>query len=518
MSETERSILTHYPLPITHYPMKQLTLISRAALHGNRTAIISREGEFTYRQLLERSAKAAACLLEGKDELQEARVAFLVPSGFDYVATQWGVWRAGGIAVPLCVSHPPPELAYVIDDAQATIIVCHPKFASKLQPIAKTRGVRFISTKHLYDATETVLPQVDPQRRAMMIYTSGTTGKPKGVVITHNNIEAQVMSLISAWEWTSEDHILLMLPLHHIHGIINVLTCALWAGAICQMRHKFDAYEVWDRFIADNLTLFMAVPTIYVKLIATWKAASPNQRKVMSDACSKLRMMVSGSAALPVSVLEKWKKISGHILLERYGMTEIGMGLSNPLHGKRVPGHVGTPLPGVEARLVDEEGNVTSGDEPGEIQIKGPGVFLEYWQRVDATQNAFCDGWFCTGDMAVIENGNYRIFGRKSTDIIKTGGYKVSGLEIKEVLHTHSAIEECAVVGVKDSTWGECVAVALVLAPGTELTLEQLRTWGKERLAIYKVPSKMITVKELPRNAMGKVIKPEVVKLMSATD
>jgi malonyl-CoA/methylmalonyl-CoA synthetase len=351
----------------------------------------------------------------------------------------------------------------------------------------------------------------------LILYTSGTTSKPKGVVTTHRNIEAQVTSLIEAWEWTSEDHILHVLPLHHIHGIINVLTCALWAGARCQILPRFEAEAVWDRLIEDDLTLFMAVPTIYSRLIAAWEAASPERRRTMTAACAKLRVMVSGSAALPVPVLEKWQAISGHVLLERYGMTEIGMGISNPLHGRRVPGHVGTPLPGVEVRLVDDSGNEVPDGTPGEIQIKGPGVFLEYWRKPEATREAFRDGWFRTGDVAVLEAGSYRILGRSSVDIIKTGGYKVSALEIEEVLLAHPGIAECAVVGIADPEWGERVSAAVVTRDGEELTLEVLRAWARERLAVYKVPTRLLVVDALPRNAMGKVTKPDVARLF-ATD
>jgi malonyl-CoA/methylmalonyl-CoA synthetase len=228
--------------------------------------------------------------------------------------------------------------------------------------------------------------------------------------------------------------------------------------------------------------------------------------------------MISGSAALPVSVLEKWRAISGHTLLERYGMTEIGMGLSNLLHGQRRPGHVGTPLPGIEVRLVDEEGDEVSSGTPGEIEVRGPGVFAEYWGRPVATEQAFRDDWFRTGDVAVIEDGSYRILGRNNIDIIKTGGEKVSALEIEEVLLTHPGIAECAVVGVPDEEWGERVAAVVVTRCETELTLEELRAWARERLAVYKVPSRLRVVDSLPRNAMGKVIKPEVARLFQAKE
>ena len=251
----------------------------------------------------------------------------------------------------------------------------------------------------------------------------------------------------------------------------------------------------------------MAVPTIYVKLISAWEAATPREQQLLGEACQKFRLMVSGSAALPVSVLAKWKAITGHTLLERYGMTEIGMALSNPLKGLRVVGSVGTALPQVEVRLVDDDGNPVEPGVSGEIQVRGPTVFLEYWQRPEETKASFCQGWFSTGDIAVVEKGNYRILGRKSTDIIKTGGYKVSALEIEEVLRTHPAIKECAVIGIEDREWGERVGAALILQRGKDLTLEELRTWGKKRLASYKVPTRAVVVEDLPRNPLGKVTK-----------
>ncbi|MFB2918011.1 acyl-CoA synthetase [Aerosakkonema funiforme] len=493
-----------------------LPLIDRTHQNPNKIAIVAAEGAFTYHNLRQTSAQIATKLLDNIPDLQEQRVAFLIPSGFQYVATQWGIWRAGGIAVPLCVSHPRPELEYVIADSDAAIIIAHPDFEAVLRPIASERNLRFILTSETLPEEVALLPEIDITRRALILYTSGTTGKPKGVVTTHQNIQAQVTSLVSAWEWTSNDRILHVLPLHHIHGIINVLTCALWSGAECHMLSKFDAEIVGDRIIRGDLTLFMAVPTIYVKLIAAWENVERDRQQKISAGCAKMRLMVSGSAALPVRVLEKWQNISGHFLLERYGMTEIGMALSNALHGERFAGFVGKPLPQVEVRLVDENGELVPPGTPGEIQVKGAGVFGEYWQKPSATAKAFRDGWFCTGDLAVMENDNYRILGRISVDIIKTGGYKVSALEIEEVLRTHPDIQDCAVVGVADAEWGERVCAALVLKSGNNLTLENLRSWAKERLATYKVPTKIQVVEELPRNAMGKVTKPNVAKLFDA--
>jgi malonyl-CoA/methylmalonyl-CoA synthetase len=196
-------------------------------------------------------------------------------------------------------------------------------------------------------------------------------------------------------------------------------------------------------------------------------------------------------------------------------MTEIGMALSNPLDGERRPGFVGEPLPGVDVRLVDEQGRPVPEGTAGELEVRGPAVFLEYWQRPEETKAAFRDGWFRTGDMAVIDHGAYRLLGRTSVDIIKTGGFKVSALEIEEVLRTHPAIAECAVVGVHDHDWGERVSAAVELRSGAVLSLDELQQWAKPLLAPYKIPRALATVTALPRNAMGKVLKPEVVTLFA---
>jgi len=532
----------HYP-----HPMHELTLIERARSHADRTAVIAADGTLTYRDLLDASERVATRLLAGRSDLEETRVAFLIPPGFAHVAVQWGIWRAGGIAVPLAISHPAVELKHVIEDADADIIIASPDFEdlarsaleapdradSGRQTIGDSEQ-RFMSAEMVLAPTPrgaeghaAELPQVAEDRRAMIVYTSGTTGKPKGVVTTHANIEAQVASLLTAWEWSADDHILLVLPLHHVHGIVNVVTCALWSGARCEMLPRFDAEETWGRFIESPLTVFMAVPTSYRRLITAWEDAAPERQQQMSDACRRLRLMVSGSAALPVKVLERWLEISGQTLLERYGMTEIGMGLSNPLHGERVPGHVGTPLPGVEVRLVDDDaGVVEPGIEgtavehdiegiEGEIQVRGPGVFLEYWRRPEETREAFQEGWFATGDIAVLENGSYRILGRTSIDIIKSAGYKISALEVEEALRNHPDIEECAVVGVEDLDRGEVVCVAVEPREGSSLNLASLCAWAKERLAPYKVPRAM-RVAPLPRNAMGKIMKDEVAAMFAS--
>jgi malonyl-CoA/methylmalonyl-CoA synthetase len=490
-----------------------IPLIDRAEKNLRRTAIISDSLAYTYEELSLASCRVASCLLRNKRDLHEKRVAFLVPPGFEYVAVQWGVWRAGGICVPLSIFHPRPELEHIIQDSDAEIVILHPDFAPKLRPVADNTRKRFVLTTAAMKAKLSALPEIQKSRRAMILYTSGTTSKPKGVVTSHRNIEAQVRSLISAWGWTHKDHILNVLPLNHIHGIVNVVACALFAGATCEFMPGFDAEKVWERFMEGGITLFMAVPTIYTRLISSWDAASPSRQKAMSEVCSRMRLMVSGSAALPIGVLRKWKIISGHVLLERYGMTETGMILSNSLHEKRFPGHVGSPLPKVKVKLADEEGQPVQPGTPGEILVKGPGVFQEYWRKPEETRKAFRDTWFCTGDIAVLKKGIYRILGRKSVDIIKTGGYKVSALEIEDVLRSYPAIKDCAVVGLTDTEWGQRVCAALVLKSNKGWNLDPLRSWLKDRLAKYKIPKSYMILEEMPKNAMGKVSKPDLVKL-----
>jgi malonyl-CoA/methylmalonyl-CoA synthetase len=495
-----------------------IELIDRATQHAGRVAIVDAAGEYTYGDLLAASETVARTLLAGRADLGEARVAFMVAPGFDYVAVLWGIWRAGGIAVPLSPLHPGPELEYVLDDTGAEAVVADIGAELRLRPLATARDAWLVrSTEAIEGARDgspvpprSALPEIAESRRAMILYTSGTTSRPKGVVTTHVNLRTQIGSLVEAWEWSADDRILHVLPLHHTHGVVNALLCALWAGATCEMLPGFDAGRVWQRFVEGGPTLFMAVPTIYAKLIGEWENADPDERERQSQSCRALRLMVSGSAALPVNVFERWRQISGHELLERYGMTEIGMALSNPLRGERRPGTVGQPLPGVEVRLVDDGGlPVATEGVPGEIEVRGPGVFKEYWERPEQTRNAFRDGWFCTGDIAVVDAGYYRILGRSSVDIIKTGGYKVSALEIEEALRGHPSVADCAVVGVDDPEWGERVSAAVV-ASGDNVTEKSLREWLTERIAPYKLPRRWVFVDELPRNAMGKVTKPAV--------
>lgn len=491
-----------------------LPIVSQAHHHTDHIAIIADDQSFSYQELLERSEQFAHTLLQGEKDLTEQRIAFVVDPGFEYVKVQWAIWRAGGIAVPLHPKAPVASQEYVLKDAQVNQLVVSPTYKVEYQMLSKELGLRLTSTEELSLGSDD-LPDIVLKRRAMILYTSGTTGAPKGVVTTHANIEAQITTLTNAWEWSSRDHIVNVLPMHHVHGIINVLSCALWSGATCEFA-KFDAEEILMKLAKGTANLFMAVPTIYYKLITAYKAMSAELQQQISNGLADMRLMVSGSAALPVSVLEKWREISGHTLLERYGMTEMGMAISNPYHGKRQAGHIGQPLEGVQVKLVDEQYLEVAAGEQGEIMVKGPNVFKEYWKKPKATLAAFTkDGWFKTGDVAINDNGSCKIIGRSSIDIIKSGGYKLSALEIEEILRSNTAIKDCAVVGLPDDEWGEIVAAGLVINE-TTIDTRQLKQWLSDRLPAYKVPRIYHIMEDLPRNAMGKVVKNELKQLLDA--
>lgn len=523
-----------------------IRLIDRAGEHASRIAVVSAGTPYSYSDLIRDSEAVARTLLAGTPsppDLREQRIAFLIPASFEYVAVQWGIWRAGGIAVPLSVSAKEPELEHVLTDAGVSLVITSGNSRALIEPLCLRLGVQVRMVEGMLasdsrpeegpaetvgreaptNGTETAgvqaalpLPALSPHRRAMMLYTSGTTSKPKGVVSTHSNIEAQILALVEAWGWERDDRIPLFLPLHHIHGIVNVLSCALWSGAQVEAFPAFELPRILERVAEGAYTVFMAVPTIYVKLIHAFESARTEDGERWAQGFGGMRLMISGSAALPAAIHERWTGLTGQKLLERYGMTEIGMGLSNPLKGERRPGAVGQPLPGVELRLVSESGDVIEGQgEPGEIQIRGPAVFTEYWNLPEVTAGAFRDGWFLTGDMAVLEAGYYRILGRLSVDIIKSGGYKLSALEIEDVLRQHPRISECAVVGVPDEVWGEAVAAAVMTADGEGMLLKEIKEWAGDRLSKYKVPKLLRVVDDFPRNAMGKVVKPAVRDMFS---
>lgn len=368
------------------------------------------------------------------------------------------------------------ELLYVVGDSDPSLVIVHPAF-EKLAPALRDGCPTAIPSMGLDPFSRNDAPSLPSfslsfptSRRALVIYTSGTTSSPKGCVTTHEIITHQTSSLVKAWQYVPKDHLIHVLPLHHIHGIVNGLVASLMSGATVEMHPKFDPKIIWERWQTQDSTLFFAVPTIYSRLNDYFDAhiRGTSQEQAARAGARSLRLIVSGSAALPTPIKTKFAEITGQTLLERYGMTEIGMALSCGLDmEKRIDGSVGWPLPGVQVRLTDKDTGrvIEAADEDGMIEIKGGNVFLEYWRRPEATASEFTvDGWFKTGDVAKRDSsGAYFIQGRASVDVIKSGGYKISALEVERKMLALDSIQEVAVVGLKDEEWGQRVAAIVRL-------------------------------------------------------
>ena len=488
-----------------------LSIFKNAERYADRVALRDETGSYTYKDIVKASNKTASALIGNNSDLKEQRIGFLIPPSFEYISILWGIWKAGGIGIPLSLSATESELMHYLEDSKVSLLISGKEGSEKLKKLSIDLEIPLITTDNLQGNEEVTLPKIGVERRAMILYTSGTTNKPKGVVSTHGNIEAQISSLVNAWEWNENDEIPLILPLHHIHGIINSLSCPLWIGAKVDILGAFEVEKVVKAVCENDYTVFTAVPTIYFSLIDKLEGMDEKELDLTKEKFKAMRLMMSGSAALAPEIHKKWSELTEQSLLERYGMTEIGMALSNPLNGEKRPGSVGQALPKVEVCLMEDNKVITEENIPGEVMIKGPQVFLEYWNQKRMTEDSFFEGWFKTGDVAELVDGYYKILGRDSVDIIKSGGYKISALEIEDVLLRHPMIKECAVVGIADQKWGEVVAVAL--CSSENLTLEEIQTWSLDFLSDYKTPRNLKILEELPKNAMGKVVKPEIKKL-----
>jgi malonyl-CoA/methylmalonyl-CoA synthetase len=387
------------------------------------------------------------------------------------------IWTAGCVAVPLSPQHPPHLRDQLLADAGA---------AEVLHTEAQLEGA---------DARGALPHPSAPDALAMLLFTSGTTGRPKGAMLTHQNLAAGATAVIDAWQLVGRRALLHVLPLHHMHGIAIALLPCLRAGMTAVMLPRFNTDEVWHH-LADVDT-FMAVPTMFQRLVASYQTSDPILRTQRAAVARRLGLITSGSAALPQTLAAEWQAIAGAIPLERWGMTEVGVGLSNPLdETARRRGWVGRPIGSLETRV-----------EAGELWVRGPSVSSGYWQRPEETAAAFVDGWFRTGDVVAEEDGAFRIVGRQSVDIIKSAGYKIGALEIEECFRDHPAVDDIAVVGLVDAERGERVAAAVVLGDGAQTNPLELAQWARDRLAPNQIPRTIQIVPALPRNAVGKVQK-----------
>lgn len=402
--------------------------------------------------------------------------------------------KLGVIFAPINILYRDREISHILSDAEPRALVTDAEVATGIPiwpPSELTRDAA---------AMDDLRPQVhlDGDAPAGIIYTSGTTGTSKGAILTHNNFASNAVNLMACWEISADDLFLLTLPLFHVHGLGNGLHCWLISGCRMRLLERFEHQSATAEFLDFRPTLFFGVPTIYVRLLAV----DPDTAREIG---SFMRLFVSGSAPLPAQVLEDFRNLFGHTILERYGMSETMMNMSNPYAGERRAGTVGFPLPGVSVRLLNPELQPVPYGEIGEIYLRGPNVFAGYWRREDATREAFVDGYFKTGDLATRSpDGYFTLTGRKS-DLIISGGFNIYPREIEEFLQEQPEIAEAAVVGLPDRVRGE-VPVAYVVADGT-LNLAEIEVRCRAKLASFKIPREFIAVDKLPRNAMGKIQK-----------
>lgn len=403
--------------------------------------------------------------------------------------------KAGVIFTPINVLYREREIAHILADSDPKAVVSdRPIEGAKVPVWTPEETVEAVSG--LPDTRPVV--RLDGDSPAGIIYTSGTTGTSKGAVLTHNNFAINAINIAACWRIDAADRLLLALPLFHVHGLGNGLHAWLLTGCRLRLLERFDHEKAAAEFLSFRTTLFFGVPAMYVRM-NDWdlETAAAIGRDV--------RLFVCGSAPLPAQTLEEFRRKYGHTILERYGMSETLMNLSNPYEGERRPGSVGMPLPGISARILDEEGAAEVGDgETGELYLKGPNVFAGYWGREEATRAAFREGgWFRTGDLAVRQaDGYYTLSGRRS-DLIISGGFNIYPREIEEFLEELEGVSEAAVTGVADRVRGE-VPMAYFVG---EAEAETLEAACREKLASFKVPRRFQRVEKLPRNALGKVQK-----------
>jgi malonyl-CoA/methylmalonyl-CoA synthetase len=402
--------------------------------------------------------------------------------------------KLGAIFVPINILYRGREMAHILGDAEPVALVT----GTRLDSPAPVWELAELTAEAVTEPDERPSTTIDGDDPVGIIYTSGTTGASKGAVLTHNNFAVNAVNLATCWQITSSDRFLLALPLFHVHGLGNGLHTWLLSGCRMRLLERFDRQTAAETFLNFRPTLFFGVPTIYVRLL---DFPEPQAREIGGF----MRLFVSGSAALPAQVLEEFRKKFSHTILERYGMSETIMNLSNPYVGERRPGSVGLPLPGVSVRLLDSEGQPVEDGTAGEVHLKGSNIFAGYWRRPEATAAAFRDGWFRTGDLAIREpDGYYTLCGRRS-DLIISGGFNIYPREIEEFLEEQEEVAEAAVVGVPDRVRGEAPVAYVVLRNAIEPA--SLGERCREKLASFKAPREFIVVESLPRNAMGKIQK-----------
>lgn len=502
------------------------SIVEAVAEHARRTpervAILFEGATITYGQLyadVERFARGlrTAGLASGDC------VGMFLENRPEFAVAYLGAHLAGAVVTLINTAYRQVELSHILTDAGVRFCVTVPAGDAELRsltlPALPTRIIvgseaapapgdgatvefeAFLRTGEAAGDAVTLTPP-DAETPAVIGYTSGTTGRSKGALLLHRNLIANIRAITTAWRWTPEDRLLLTLPLFHTHGLMVGLHGTLFLGASAALRRKFDAADALAAFEADPaISLFFGVPTMYGRLVA-----EAERRGVPSRLP---RLFVSGSAPLSPHLFDEFERLFGQRILERYGMTETGMNLTNPYDGERRPGTVGGPFPGQEARIVDVVSRQPlPPGEIGEIEVRGPHVFAGYLHRPEATAEAMApDGWFKTGDLGEVSKDGYFTITGRARELIISGGYNIYPREVEDVLVTHPAVAEVAVLGAADTDMGEQVVAVVVPEAGHQPQPDELIAYCRERLASYKKPRRVIFMQALPRNALGKVQK-----------
>ena len=469
----------------------------------------ARNGWITGAQLDERSGTVAA-ELHRRGVGRGCRVLLSGANDIELVVVHVALLRVGAVVVPVNGAYREREVTHIVRDCRPVMAIVDERWAPWIASVDERCVVGSVSD--VARADRPLEPTVDmdtvgPDSPAMIGYTSGTTGAPKGAVLSHANLLASVAALAIAWHWTSDDRLVLCLPMFHMHGLGVGLHGTMFTGASAVLLDGFDPDDVIDTAGEHDATLFFGVPTMYHRLVESDRVGE----------LARLRLCVAGSAPLPPSVHDAFRAATGRTVLERYGMTETVMLVSNPYEGERRAGSVGFPLPGVEVRFARDAGAFV--DLPtaaidglaGEILVRGPNVFRGYWERPASNVAAFTDGWFRTGDLATVASDGYITIVGRAKELIISGGFNVYPREVEEVLASHPAVADVAVVGTPSGEWGEEVTAFVVVRSGHDAPdREELREFCHEQLARYKLPRRVVIVDTLPRNALGKVVKHEL--------
>ena len=469
--------------------------------------VTSKGRQVSYLELNDASARIANYLLAlgaSPGERVTVQVEKSVESIFLYLACL----RSGLVYHPLNTAYKSSELSFFIENAEPTIVICSTEAVDTYRSIVSKEGIKAFLTLDS-DGSGTLMQeaarfssncetrQSKGSETAALLYSSGTTGQPKGIVLSHDNLLKNGETLVNTWAFSSSDQLLHMLPIYHVHGLFVGLNTILLSGASMVWCEGFNAEEAIENL--PNCTVMMGVPTYYTRLLSN--------SKLKKECCSNMRLFISGSAPLLKETFVNFQDKTGHTILERYGMTETGMNTSNPLDGERRAGTVGLPLSGVTVRVVDGSGEEMTMNETGDIQIKGPNVFSGYWRMPDKSAEDFTeDGFFNTGDKGSIDSDGYLSIVGREKDMIITGGLNVYPREIELIIDEINGVKESAVVGVADLDFGEAV-IAVIVSDGSILDEEKIISLCKAQLANFKIPKRIYFIKDLPRNAMGKIQK-----------